>query len=71
MGDEHLPELYTDRELTRARRKAKAIGWVQGGGAVLAVGIVYSIIGWLPTILVLGVVAYGVYRLLRSPKAAE
>jgi hypothetical protein len=71
MRDEHLPELYTDRDLTRARRKAKAVGWVQGGGAVLAVGFVYSIIGWLPTLLVLGVVAYGVYRLLRSPKAPE
>ncbi len=71
MGDEHLPELYTDRDLTRARRKAKAVGWVQGGGAVLAVGVVYSIIGWIPTILVLGVVAYGIYRLLRSPKTSE
>lgn len=71
MSDEHLPELYTERELTRARRKAKAVGWLQGGGAVLAVGIVYSIIGWLPTILVLGVVAYGIYRLLRSPKDTE
>lgn len=64
--NEYLPELYTDRDLTRARRRGKMVGWLQGGVAVLLFGIGYSLIGWIPTILILGLVAFAVYKLVRG-----
>jgi hypothetical protein len=69
--NDYLPELYTDRDLTRARRKAKAAGWVQGGGAVIAIGFVYNLIGWIPTLAVLALVAFGIYKLVSKPKKTD
>ena len=54
MADDYLPDLYTDRDIEKARRRGKYVGWVQGGGAVLLLGVGYSIIGWIPTIAILG-----------------
>ena len=68
---DYLPELYTDRDLVRARRKAKAVGWVQGGGAVIAIGIVYDLIGWEFTVAVLALVAFGIYKLVSRPKKSD
>ncbi len=60
-----LPEkIYTERDITRARRKGKAIGWLQGGGVVIGGAMILNFLGWIPTILVMIVVAYGLYRLL-------
>ncbi len=60
-----LPEkIYTERDISRARRKGKAIGWLQGGGVVIAGGMILNFLGWIPTVLVIVVVAYGVFRLL-------
>ena len=69
--NDYLPELYTDRDLIRARRKSKALGWVQGGAAVIAIGFVYNLIGWIPTVAVLALVAFGVYKLVSRPKKAD
>jgi hypothetical protein len=67
----YLPELHTDRDLTRARRRGKVVGWLQGGTAVLLFGIGYSLIGWMPTLLVLGVVGFVVYKLVRGSKGGD
>ena len=69
--NDYLPELYTDRDLTRARRRGKVLGWLQGGAAVLLFGVGYSLIGWIPTLLVLGVVGFAVYKLVRSSKEGD
>lgn len=69
--NDYLPELYTDRDLIRARRRGKVIGWLQGGTAVLLFGIGYSLIGWIPTLLVLGVVGFVVYKLVRASKGGD
>jgi MFS family permease len=66
-----LPDLYTDRDLARARRRGKYVGWLQGGVAVLAVGIGYTLIGWIPTLLVLGLVGFVIYKLVRRPKSED
>lgn len=71
MTADNLPDLYTDRDLARARRRGKFVGWIQGGGAVVAVGVIYNLIGWIPTIAVLTLVAYGVYRLVRGSKTED
>jgi len=69
--NDYLPELYTDRDLIRARRRGKVVGWLQGGAAVLLFGIGYSLIGWIPTLLVLGVVGFVVYKLVRASKGGD
>lgn len=60
--------LYTDRDLERARNRGKLVGWLQGGVAVVAGGILLQLLGWIPTALVLGLVGYGLYRLLSGGK---
>jgi len=41
------------------------VGWAQGAGAVVVLGLVFSVVGWIPTILVVGGVAYLLYKALR------
>ncbi len=69
--NDYLPALYTDRDLTRARRRGKVVGWLQGGTAVLLFGIGYSLIGWIPTLLVLGLVGFVVYKLVRGSRGGD
>ena len=69
--NDYLPELYTDRDLTRARTRGKVVGWLQGGTAVLLFGIGYNLIGWIPTLLVLGLVGFVVYRLVRGSRGRD
>jgi hypothetical protein len=62
-----LPEkIYTERDLVRARRKSKAVGWLQGGGVVFGGAVILNIIGnalwWIPTILILAAIGYGLLR---------
>lgn len=68
-----VPEkIYTGRDISRARKKGKAIGWIQGGGVVIAGGLILNLVGWIPTILVIVVVAYGLFRLLsKKPSKSE
>ena len=51
-------------ELQIARTKGQMVGWAQGAGALIAISLVFSLIGWIPTVLVLGGVGYLVYRAL-------
>lgn len=60
--------LYTERDLERARNRGRAAGWLQGAALVIAGGFVLKLIGWIPTVLVLGVVGYLLYRLLSGGK---
>ena len=56
--------LYSRAQLESARNRGQLIGWVQGGGAVLLGGIVLNLLGWIPTILVVGAVGWVLYKLL-------
>lgn len=66
----NLPEkIYTDQDLTRARKRGRIVGWLQGGAVVIGAGFIWHLIGWIPTVLVLGAVGYVGYKLFaRSPK---
>jgi hypothetical protein len=65
----NLPtKIYTETDLARAKRRGKWTGWIQGAGTVIVAGIVLNMLGWIPTVLVLGAVGYLAYKLLsRSP----
>lgn len=63
-----LPEkVYTERDLVRAKRKGKAVGWFQGAGVVFGGAIILNFLGnalWLiPTILVVAGIGYGWLKL--------
>lgn len=63
-----LPELYTQREVDKARRRQRTLGRIEGVAAVVAAGAIFNLLGWLPTLLVLGVAGYLIYRFLLKPK---
>lgn len=61
----NLPaKIYTEKDLASAKRTSKVIGWIQGAGIVVGGTIVLNMLGWIPTVLVVGGVAYVGYRLL-------
>jgi hypothetical protein len=69
MSDRHALTTPTKQELQNARTKGQVIGWIQGAGAVLALGIAIKFLGWIPVILVGGAVVYLGYKLLSGGKS--
>ena len=69
----NLPaKIYTENDLTKAKSRGKIVGWIQGAGAVIVAGMVLNLLGWIPTIVVVGGVGYLAYKLLsRSSKEEE
>ncbi len=66
----NLPaKIYSEKDLARAKRTSKLVGWAQGAGVVIVGGIVLNMLGWIPTLLVIGGVGYVGYRLLSSGSA--
>lgn len=66
----NLPQKYhTDDDLELARTKGQVVGWIQGGGAIILGGVVLNLLGWVPTLLVLGAVGWIAYKLVT--KAAK
>ncbi|MDX1577002.1 MAG: hypothetical protein R3266_00890 [Gemmatimonadota bacterium] len=68
----NLPELYTQREVDRTRRRQRNLGRLEGAGVMLGIGFLWSLIGsWIPTALVLAVVGYVVWKLVSKPKRPD
>ncbi|HKG95520.1 MAG TPA: hypothetical protein VKA84_26650 [Gemmatimonadaceae bacterium] len=65
MSRSDLVQRYTETDLQNARTKGQIVGWVQGGVAAFALLLVVGLIGWIPSILLLAVVAAVVYKLLK------
>jgi hypothetical protein len=57
-------KIYTEKDVERARSRGKLVGWLQGAGLVIVAGMVLNLLGWIPTVLVVGAVGYLAYRLL-------
>jgi len=62
-----LPDLYTKKEVDNARTKGEVIGFIKGGVAGVAGVMLLGVIGWIPTLAVLGVGGFVVYKLLSGP----
>jgi len=62
-----LPDLYTKNEVDRARTKGEVIGFIKGGVAGVAGVMLLGVIGWIPTLAVLGVGGFVVYKLFSGP----
>lgn len=67
-----LPQkIYTEKEVARAKNTAQVVGWAQGAGAVVLAAVAWQLLGWIPVVLVLGAVAWVLYRLLAGGKGRE
>ena len=55
---------YSKADLESAKNRGQLVGWIQGGGAVIAGGIVLNLLGWIPMVLVVGAVGFVLYKLL-------
>jgi hypothetical protein len=69
MADRTALTTATKQELENARTKGQVIGWIQGAGAVIAVGVALKFLGWIPVLLIGGAVVYLGYKLLSGGKS--
>jgi hypothetical protein len=65
---EALVRIHTRQDLENARTKGQMIGWIQGAGAVFALGLVLKFVGWIPVLVVGAGAAYLAYRMLFSKR---
>ncbi|MYC89712.1 MAG: hypothetical protein F4X22_16010 [Gemmatimonadales bacterium] len=66
-----LPELYSRQEMDKARRRHRIVGRVEGIAAAVVAGTIFNFLGWIPTVLVLGVAGYLIYRFVLKPRRSS
>ena len=67
-----LPErIYSERDVENARTKGQMVGWFQGGAVVVAGLFLLNFVGWIPGLLVVGVVGYFIYKWLTKTKSGK
>jgi MFS superfamily sulfate permease-like transporter len=71
MSDKHSLAPATKKEIEAARATGQVIGFAQGVGAALLVGVALKFLGWIPFIAVGGAVVYVGYRLLFRRKGKK
>jgi hypothetical protein len=59
---------YTHLDVQNARTKGQLIGWLQGGAVVFAGLFVLKLVGWLPTLLVLGLAGFLAFKVFFGRK---
>jgi hypothetical protein len=59
-----LVPVHTHQELENARTRGQVVGWLQGAGAMVLLGLALKFVGWIPLILIGGVGAYFAWRLI-------
>jgi len=67
MAKTDLPDLYTRKDLDNARTKGELIGWLKGGAVGVTGVLLLGVIGWLPTLAVLGVGGFALYKVFSGP----
>ncbi len=65
---DYIPELYTEREIVKTRRRHRLVGRVEGAVTVIALGILWSFLPWLTGAVLVLVVGYVVYKLVAKPR---
>ena len=65
----NLPaKVYTKSDVEQAKKSGKMVGWMQAAAVIIGGAFVWNLLGWIPTVLVIGAVVYGLYRLLAKPE---
>jgi len=58
MTSKYETSIYTRQQLESARQKGQVIGWMQGAGSMFLLLMLLNFIGWIPAILLTGVVGF-------------
>ncbi len=57
-------KLYSAVDVENARTKAQIVGIVQGAGGVMLLGLLFTVIGWIPMLAVGALVVFVLVKLL-------
>jgi len=63
-----LPDLYTKKDVDKARTKGELVGWIKGGVVGVVGMLLLGVTGWIPTLAVIGVGGFVVYKVFSGPK---
>ena len=66
-----LPDLYTKKDVDKARTKGELVGWIKGGVVGVVGMLLAGVIGWIPTLAVIGVGGFVVYNVFSGPKTSD
>ncbi len=66
-----LPDLYTKKDIDKARTKGELVGWIKGGVVGVVGMLLLGVIGWIPTLAVIGVGGFVVYKVFSGPKKSD
>ena len=61
-----LPDLYTKKDVDKARTKGELVGWVKGAALGVSGVLLLGVIGWIPMLAVLGVGGFVLYKLFSA-----
>ena len=62
MAKTDLPDLYTKKDVDNARTKGELLGLLKGGVVGVVGMLLLGVIGWIPTLAVIGVGGFVVYK---------
>ena len=68
MPSKYEPAVYTKEQLENARTKGQLIGWAQGAVSVGLLLFLLQFLGWIPLLLVGGLVGFGAYKFVTRKK---
>jgi MFS superfamily sulfate permease-like transporter len=68
MASEYKTAIYTREQLDNARTKGQVIGWVQGGASVGVLLFLLQFLGWIPLVLVAGLLAFLGYKFVKRSR---
>lgn len=66
---DYVPDLYTERDIVKARRRNRLVGRIEGAGAVLALGLLWRFVPLVTGAALIAIVAYVIYKMLSKPDA--
>ncbi len=68
MADKYETSIYTKRQLDNARIKGQVKGWVQGAVSTFLFLLLLKFLGWIPAILILGLLGFMGYKIFTAGK---
>jgi len=71
MAKTDLPDLYTKQDVDNARTKGELVGWIKAGAVGVTGMLLLGVIGWIPTVAVIGVGGFVVYKLFSGPSKSD
>jgi hypothetical protein len=71
MAKSDLPDVYTKKDVDNAHTKGELVGWIKGGVVGVVGMLLLGVIGWIPTVAVIGVGGFAVYKVFSGPKKSD